>query len=152
MKKKVMSKRVERDARWDAMFAALVKYRRWHGDCRVPAGWSVNPELAKWVRWQRKAQRVCRLRADRFRRLQRLGFVWDCVKDQWEERFAELEAFKGRYDHCCVPREWRENPRLGAWVHAQRERKRRDELCPERIHRLKAVGFEWSPKGEENRL
>jgi len=153
MKKKVGNKRAEWDARWDAMFAALVKYRRWHGDCRVPPGWSVNPELAKWVRLQRKAHRMNRLRPDRFRRLQRLGVVWDCDTDQWEQRFAELEAFKSRYGHCAVPRDWRENPRLGTWVHNQRVRKRRGETGAERIRRLEAIGFEWSPhrKGEQLR-
>ncbi len=152
MKKKVVNKRVEWDARWDAMFAALVKYRRWHGDCRVPPGWSVNPELAKWVRLQRKAQRVQRLRPDRFRRLQQLGFVWHCVKDQWEQRFAELEAFKSRHGHCSVPRDWRENPRLGTWVHNQRMRKRCGEVGPERIRRLEAVGFDWSHDRDAARL
>ena len=152
MKRKVVNKRTEREARWDAMFTALVKYRRWHGDCRVPPGWSVNPELAKWVRLQRKAQRIQRLRPDRFRRLQRLGFVWDCDTDQWELRFVELEAFKGLYGHCFVPRQWRENRRLGTWVHNQRVRKRRGEVGPERIRRLEAIGFEWFPRRESDRL
>ena len=147
-KEKVDPMQPQWDARWDAMFAALVRYKRWHGDCRVPASWAVNPDLANWVRQQRQDQQSGKLRPDRCRRLERLGFVWLQLADEWERGFAALVDFRARYGHCRVPWGWREDPRFAAWVARQRRYKRIGRLSPERIGRLDAIGFEWVAKRE----
>jgi hypothetical protein len=146
MKKRHDKRQAAWDANWEEMFAALVRYKRWHRHCRVPPRWEPNPALAEWVRLQRAAQRARQLRLDRFRRLERLGFVWNTLTDAWERWFAQLEAFRKRFGHCSVPRCWAENPTLASWVHSQRQHKNHGELSAERIRRLEAIGFEWQPQ------
>ena len=152
MKKKLTRQQTGWNARWDAMFAALVRYKRWHRDCRVPPNWAVNSALANWVRQQRSDWQTGALRSDRRRRLEKLGFVWDCSTDTWERGFAAMAAFRARYGHCWVSWGWRENPWLGAWVVRQRRYKHLGRLSPERIGRLEAIGFKWSAHREVEQL
>ena len=42
---------------WETMLAALVEYKRTHGNCDVPAGWPPFPGLATWAAAQRKLGR-----------------------------------------------------------------------------------------------
>ena len=61
----------------------------------------------------------------------------------WEERFAQLVAYRERFGHCRVPAKWEENIPFGHWVHVQREFKKKGMLSEERIARLDSIGFEW---------
>ena len=65
------------DARWEEMFAVLVKFREVHGDCNVPAKWPENPQLGGWLSRQRAMRMKGTLSEDRIRRLDELGFVWN---------------------------------------------------------------------------
>ena len=62
------------EEKWEKMFAALVKYKKTHGDCQVPAGWPPNPELAAWTRSQRSGASQGTLSSRRRKRLAQLGF------------------------------------------------------------------------------
>jgi superfamily II DNA or RNA helicase len=147
-------------ARWEEMFSALQGFKRDHGHCDVPIGWTENPQLAYWVHTQRRVNRQGKLPADRFTRLDRLGFAWEVTDDRWEEMFCSLVDYRKTYGDCNVPRAWSENPRLGVWVHTLRKQKRLGELNANRIQRLNrrvaelttrqiqrldALAFEWNP-------
>lgn len=41
--------------------------------------------------------------------------------ESWNERFAEFQAYKESHNDALVPKNYRENPFLGRWVHHQRE-------------------------------
>lgn len=60
---------------WERAFAALQKFKRREGHCRVPA-LHVEDEinLGYWVSVQRRMKN--KMRPDRKRRLDRIGFVW----------------------------------------------------------------------------
>jgi hypothetical protein len=58
------------------MFGALAAYRKTHGNCDVPQSWPENRSLGHWCSHQRQLMRKGRLRADRKRRLERIGFDW----------------------------------------------------------------------------
>jgi len=73
--------------------------------------------------------------------IERLGTTWD-------ERYGELKIFKESFNHCNVPRDWPENLQLGTWVSTQRRAKKQNNLSPERIKMLDALGFPWDPFGE----
>ena len=68
--------------------------------------------------------------------LDKLGVTWD-------ERFGELKAYKARFDHCNVPKDWNENPQLGNWVSKQRGNKNQGILRETYIRRLEEIGFIW---------
>src|SRR5215813_3535634 len=89
--------------------------------------------LGQWVITQRYLKGD--LSAERKRRLDRIGFVWNCVEHRWEKSFAALLKFKRREGHCRVPISHSEGKcRLGWWVSTQRQR--RQKLSRERKARL----------------
>ncbi len=61
-------------ADWEEMFQALVAFKENQGHCGVPAKWSENPELGRWVSRQRQAFRKGKLSEERVVRLEALGF------------------------------------------------------------------------------
>ena len=63
---------------WEKMFAALVEYKKAHGNCNVPQRWH-EKRLAKWVNTQRTAYKRGKLRPDRQRQLESIGFVWNAA-------------------------------------------------------------------------
>ena len=128
---------------WEKMFSSLCEFKKINGHCKVPKGWHKNPELANWVSSQRQMKRKNCLNSDYLRRLNEIGFIWHTRKDLWEKRFAELLEFKKVWDHCNVPKDWSENPKLGAWVNNQRRNKKKGILNTDRICRLDKIGFLW---------
>lgn len=64
------------ESKWEEMFTKLQKFKAAFGHCEVPDKWQKNPKLGIWVTAQRGFQKKGLLRADRFRRLDEIGFVW----------------------------------------------------------------------------
>ena len=135
--------------RWENMFAALVEYRRQHGDCNVPCGWPENPALARWVKGMRAARSRGELDFERTRRLEAIGFGWDRGGDsRWEEMFAALADFRRLHGHCRISTLSDDSRLLGNWVHTQRTLRKQGRLDEERIDRLDAIGFTWDLRRE----
>jgi hypothetical protein len=64
-----------RDYRWEKGFAALLKFRRREGQCRVPLFHNEGKiRLGWWVSTQRVRRH--KLSAERKARLNKIGFVW----------------------------------------------------------------------------
>ena len=126
---------------WEGMFSALVKYKGSCGNLEVPP--KENPALSRWIDRQRQARRRGKLSRERTLRLERLGFVWDALADRWEERFAELVAYKCDHGHCAIPAAWVEDRALAKWVVNQRVFRKRGKLSLKRISRLNSIGFQW---------
>ena len=63
---------------WEDRYQELTTYRQEHGDCSVPYNWG-NKQLAAWVRNQRTLKKGGKLYADKIKRLDELGFVWDAA-------------------------------------------------------------------------
>jgi hypothetical protein len=91
------------------------------GHCDVPAQWTDNPQLGKWVINQRTNKKKGTLSERPYPASQS---DWFCVgysdNASWEKKFAELEAFRESYGHCNVPTGWHKNPQLATWVTVQR--------------------------------
>jgi hypothetical protein len=131
------------DAAWESMFAELCRYKERMGDCKVPQYWKENPELARWVRIQRKHETKGKLSPARKERLDQLGLVWDPPQWDWVDMLAELERFKMRFGNCNVPTDWKENPQLSGWVARQRFLQKKGKLLPFRRACLDELGFDW---------
>jgi hypothetical protein len=99
--------------------------------------------------------------AERAARLTALGFAWEGTKThplrrneaEWEVQLARLAAYKAEHGDCNVRVRacWPEDPRLGTWVHTQRQGKRKLDrgepslgMTVERAARLAALGFAWT--------
>jgi helicase associated protein/helicase-like protein len=135
------------DASWNEMFAALQDYKREHGDCEVPQGWSLNPALGTWVARQRSLRRLGKLTPAHKAKLEEIGFAWECADADtlWDKMFEALLDYKNKYGNCNVPDKWSDR-KLSGWVGNQRQFKKRGILSEDRIRRLGEAGFDWSPR------
>jgi len=81
---------------------------------------------------------------EEMRLLDLLGLTWKSRDvGTWEDRLAEVVAFKAKNGHCEIPLKYRENPKLGRFVNAMRSQRNSGRLSPERIEKLDAIGFVW---------
>ncbi len=126
--------------RWDERFGELQAFKAQHGHCNVPRNWPENPSLATWVTHQRRGKD--RLLATQRQQLEALGFKWVPHEVTWEAMFSALVQYKEQHGDCMVPVYGPENPALGMWVFAQRQRK--DRLPATRRERLEKLGFVWN--------
>jgi superfamily II DNA or RNA helicase len=129
------------DAAWDKGFSCLKSFYEREGHCRVVSGYKENGfNLGKWMSHQRTNQK--RLSAERLKRLNELGFVWDTNETAWEEGFSSLKLFREREGHSRVPKRHEEDGfNLGTWLGTQRSNK--ESLSAERTQRLNELGFVW---------
>ena len=86
-----------RDHRWKQGFAALLKFRRREGHCRVPIfHCEGNCRLGWWVSTQRQNRKI--LSTERKARLNKIGFVWreNMGRPSVERRRAPLVIALGK--------------------------------------------------------
>ena len=130
-------------ASWEFWLGLLEVYKEEFGDCLVAQRHTTasGHKLGNWVSKQRVWKDT--LTPDRIERLDTLGFVWDPMTEQWEQGFRELAAYKEEFGHCFVvfKHVTASGHKLGNWVSSQRSN--HDQLPPECIERLDALGFVW---------
>ena len=138
-----------RTYKWEAGFAALVKFKEREGNCLVHGDHIESDyRLGEWVSNQRSIKD--KLPKDRLQDLDKLGFVWNVTTDQWEEGFNALVTFKEREGNCLVPNNHLENGyRLGQWVSVQRRSKNISDKSNPQIRRLIELGFVWNKFKEQ---
>jgi superfamily II DNA or RNA helicase len=140
----------EEDLHRSEMLERLRAYHSAHGHADVPDRWSEDPQLANWVRVQRKYREQGRLTDEKVRQLDGLGFTWrhhtrrsGGEQVSWEQRYEQLVAFKAVHGHCNVPIGYNEAPGLGSFVGNTRTQRRKGWLRDERVKLLDELGFEW---------
>jgi hypothetical protein len=135
---------------WEERFDLLKQFKKREGHCNVP---NLHKEdgttLGFWVDRQRQLKRMEKLDPDRQEMLEDIGFEWVLFERRanvpWEEIFSLLEEFKKREGHCNVPQLHKEDGnKLGVWVNAQRQHKKKEKLGPDRQKMLEDIGFEWA--------
>ncbi|MEI7729126.1 MAG: helicase associated domain-containing protein [Verrucomicrobiota bacterium] len=142
-------------AHWERMYAALVEYQRQHGhtlvpfDCEVPApvgaAAPASPlQLGRWVAMQRQAFGLGKIKPERQRRLNDLGFVWNTLEAGWKLNLQALQTFRRDHGHCQVSQ--RLNPELAVWVFTLRQQRKDGKLSAERIRQLDELGFAWQAR------
>jgi hypothetical protein len=126
---------------WEHGFVHLRRYQARAGDCRVPYRHIEDDyPLGPWVVVQRS--RKNELSADRRKRLDELGFVWDPGETVWQEGLSHLASYRLREGHADVPYLHKENGYpLGLWVSKQRLKKA--ELTGLQRRRLDDLTFVW---------
>jgi hypothetical protein len=110
----------------------------------VPKFWKEDPRFAIWVGNQRIAYWRDTLKPHRQHRLAQIGFDGlggPHATVSWEDRFAQLAAFKARFGHCNVRCHWPEDPAFGNWVSTQRRFWKTGTLKADRMRQLEKIGF-----------
>lgn len=151
----------EDDPGWDEQFKALVAFYKENGHCKVPARYSSNPKLGRWVMTQRRQFTLMvqgyssALTIERIQRLESIGFTWSVrpePKSSWNIKFEELKAYKELFGNCMVPQRYQANPSLGTWVHTQRRQYKlmkegkKSSMTQEKAEALDSIGFYWTAK------
>jgi Helicase associated domain len=143
------------EEKWNTRFRELMNYRQEHGDCLVPHTFNPNPQLARWVKRQRRQYKLMlegrssTMSQDRLDILNEINFVWDSHDAAWQEKLNELSQYCKENGNCLVPSNYKINPQLATWVKCQRRQYklywigRPSAMTPERIIRLEQLGFEW---------
>ena len=150
-----------RERRWNEMFEALQEFKDGAGHCDVPAGRPEYSRLSQWLYAQRRLYRTDKLRRDRARLLETIGFNLESAtrrshrqpsdqrcqewEKKWEEKFAELKAFSEKHGHCKVSIRDASHARLGIWLHLQRSSARAGRLLAARREKLEQLGVVFGP-------
>ena len=73
--------------------------------------------------------------------LESIGFIWDPMEEEWQNKFNELKAFKLEHSHASP---LRTHPSLGSWSNVQRSIYQKGNLSKDRINQLESIGFKWT--------
>ena len=124
---------------WMEMYKRLEKYKQGHNSTCVPISYKADPQLGRWVQWQRQH---CKMK-ERIALLESIGFQWRLKeKRPWMEMYKRLEEYKQEYNSTCVPHKYKADPQLGIWVVNQRQKCKKKE----RVDLLNKIGFVWKGK------
>ena len=109
----------------DEFVAFFTAFRKRHGHCDLlAAGEDVGLEIRWWVMDVRKSRKQGRLDPNYVGQLDRLGFLWEPRKQNWEDFCSALLKYRKRYGDCRVPSKWPENRSLAKWVERTRRRQK----------------------------
>lgn len=142
------------EEKWTCRYKELLIFHREHGHSAVPHTYPKNPQLARWVKRQRRQYKLLKdgrpstMTADRLELLNSTGFVWDSHDVNWREKLDSLSVFRQEHGHCNVPSNYKDK-KLATWVKCQRRQYKLywdgkpSAMTPDRIAQLERSGFEW---------
>eukprot|EP00563_Minutocellus_polymorphus_P000120 CAMPEP_0181040716 /NCGR_PEP_ID=MMETSP1070-20121207/11202_1 /TAXON_ID=265543 /ORGANISM="Minutocellus polymorphus, Strain NH13" /LENGTH=456 /DNA_ID=CAMNT_0023118755 /DNA_START=26 /DNA_END=1397 /DNA_ORIENTATION=+ len=145
--------------RWDYMLSEMLEFREANGHCLVPHTFPANPQLARWVKRQRRQYKLMNngktstMTPERAHVLELEGFIWDSHDAAWKEKIVELRKYRAQHGHTLVPSSYKPNPHLATWVKCQRRQYKlflegkSSAMNPKRIAELEKEGFVWEIRG-----
>eukprot|EP00562_Extubocellulus_spinifer_P004922 CAMPEP_0178513734 /NCGR_PEP_ID=MMETSP0696-20121128/23638_1 /TAXON_ID=265572 /ORGANISM="Extubocellulus spinifer, Strain CCMP396" /LENGTH=326 /DNA_ID=CAMNT_0020143763 /DNA_START=115 /DNA_END=1095 /DNA_ORIENTATION=- len=151
------------EKKWDERLLELRAFRKEHGHSLVPHTYPSNPQLARWVKRQRRQHKLLQegkastMTPDRAKLLESLGFVWDSHNAAWTEKTHDLRQYRAKYGDCLVPSAFKPNPQLATWVKCQRRQYKLywegkpSAMTPQRIAELEEMGFVWELRSSARR-
>ncbi len=137
---------------WEENFTKLIEFHQAHGHANVRSTDAEHPALAAWVASQRVKHRRRTLQADRVQKLESIGLKWGKAEYQpglsrsWDERFADLVAFRRRYGHPHVSKADKAHHSLDIWAKTQRVLYHQGKLSADQIQKLESIRFTWDGK------
>jgi hypothetical protein len=128
-------------------FQETLLYKESTGNPNAPNIYETDEgfRLGAWQGNQRGNYKKGKLSPDRIERLDKIGFIWDILEEQFEKGFQETLLYKNRTGDSNVPQSYKtdEGYRLGTWQATQRKNYKEDELSSDRLKRLEDIGFKW---------
>jgi len=76
----------------------------------------------------------------------RKGLYQETLDKKWASMFRLLIEYKDQHVNTLVPASYKQNPKLGRWVKAQRNLHSKKQLSSHRVLRLESIGFVWCVK------
>lgn len=143
-------------ASWDCMWEEARKYYEKNGHLEVPSKYKTEKgySLGAWLATQRKVrcgERFGVLGADRIRKLDEIGMVWESHKDlSWNKYYEAAKSYVARHGDLCVPVSYKTKGglALGTWISNLRTYKKNGAqsgyLTKERTAALDSLGMVWN--------
>lgn len=134
-----------REDKWIERFEQLKIFREQHGHCEVGSVADEGDDLLVWVQRQRLSKASGKLDLERKAKLDALGFSWtrEMNDHRWDAMYDRLKDYHAQHGNADVPHRWKEDPRLAAWVGAQRQRRKKGLVTEEQICLLDELRFTW---------
>ena len=128
---------------WGKALDSLKTFHEREGHCRVAHNHEEDGvKLGHWVGTLRQKRKS--LTPQQIKLLNSLNFIWNPREDRWDKAFEALQKFHKKTGTCDVPANFFvDGLNLKSWVNMQRSRKHR--LTPERLRKLKSLGFIHAP-------
>ena len=133
---------------WQRGFSELTNFKDAFGHCRVSHDFvtASNFELGRWVASQRGYNQKGSLDKEKFRKLNKIGFIWNVEDALWSQGFEELLNYKNNFGNCIIKTTYvtKSGFKLGSWATNQRVSYNANRLSDERQKKLNQIGFIWS--------
>lgn len=142
---------------WDTGYQELLKYCEENGNADVPSGYVTEDgyPLGRFVSNQRIAWKNGRtgaantgrvLLAERERKLNDIGFIWEKSQQSWDRYYTAAKKFYEREGHLAVPVKYvtEDGIRLGTWL--QKKASEREQLSGDKVQALEKIGMLWGGK------
>ena len=130
----------------------LQKFKKEYGHLDVPQSFKTEDgfPLGSWLNFKRAEKKRGHLSPEITAMLNKEGFVWDSLTEQWDQGLVHLRKFVEQKGHARVAQSYKTTDgfKLGTWVSSQRTVKRNGTLSTERIAKLDLLGFSWDPLEE----
>ena len=140
--------------KWHQRYNELKAYKKKYGNCDVPRRDKENPRLSTWVSTQRVAWNRGSISDERIELLKQIGFKfqvhrifsepnfsYDPSTYNWLHWYNKLKAYKTVHGNCNVPRYFKDDELLGAWVYFLRQREETEGLSANAKDQLARIGF-----------
>lgn len=129
----------------------IIEVKKDHGPGWIPnnATTEACAGLGKWGQTIRtlynNKDKEPRMTPERIKMLEEIGFVFSLgsFDEQWNAMCDKLKKFKDTNQHCLVPSDYEEDPKLGKWVRWQRQ-VGEDKHPQWRRDKLNSLGFVWN--------
>ena len=138
---------VRHEDSWEQRYAELCEFVRKNGRFPTLSDKRANGEIAavyKWMSYQKAANRHGTLDADRKRRLDEIGFIWDKSEAVWSNSFEQLRAFVAENSRTPKPTEKYNGCAVGQWYYKQRRLYLDSKLPAGRRRRLAQVSADFA--------
>ncbi len=143
------------DPLWDQpkLSRGIVAARRFHARHQhldVPARHrEADIDLGEWLRGCRHDHAAGTLPAQVDHELEQLGVRWAVRSSSWDRHLAAAGQFHAEHGHLNVPPGFRVGElKLGEWLMKRRYDRQRNQLSPDRVAALEALGVEWESQSE----
>jgi hypothetical protein len=140
------------DKLWHQQYEKLLEYKQKNGNFMVPKRYEQDKALGRWVTRQRSYHNTNRMRLDRKRILDKIGFAWkpDAASTfkpddkLWHQQYEKLVDLKRINGNCKkVPNKDQQDKSLGQWIRYQRYCQNRNRMRRDRKELLDALDFDW---------
>lgn len=135
--------------RWERQFTAASEYFQRHGHLGISQSYKTEDlqNLGDWIAHQRALYKKGKLQADRKRRLDSIGMIWNPYDVRWYQNYEIAKKYYLEHGNLNIPvKQEIDGVKLGMWLSTQRQAKRGNpnyRFTKEREDLLNAIGMDW---------